>query len=235
MIQYVDTTKIYQSGDSSVTAVRDIDLKISKGEFVFLVGSCGSGKSTLIKLMLKEEEPTSGRVYVNNFNLGRMHHHDIPFLRRTIGVVFQDFRLINDRTIYENVELALRVVNASQREIRKMVPTALALVGLADKAMMKPNQISGGEQQRAVIARAIANRPDVLVADEPTGNLDPDTSFEIMSLLEDINRKGTTVIVATHAKEVVDRMKKRVVTLHNGIIISDRERGLYLDEDQECR
>ena len=226
MIALDQVTKTYP-GD--VKALKGISLRIKKGEFVFVVGQSGSGKTTLFKLLLKEMEPTSGTIYINNKNLGRLRRRRVPKLRRGIGVVFQDFRLLKDRDVYENVAFAQRVVNRPTRVIRKRVPEVLQEVGLAGKYKAYPDELSGGEQQRVALARAIVNRPDILLADEPTGNLDPKTSEEIMKLLEEINQRGTTVLVVTHNKEIVNSMKKRVLTMHNGVIISDEKEGEYYE------
>ena len=228
MIELREVTKEYSKG---VAALNGINLKIEQGEFVFIVGDSGSGKSTLIKLIMKELEPTSGTIIVNGHNLNRMKHRKIPMYRRGIGVVFQDFRLLKDRNIYENIAFAQRVTETPSRVIKKKVPAALSLVGLAQKYKSYPRELSGGEQQRVALARALVNKPEILLADEPTGNLDPKNSWEIMRLLEDVNKKGTTVVVVTHNKEIVNMMKKRVVTLKHGEIISDEQKGGYIDED----
>ncbi|MBQ8924198.1 MAG: cell division ATP-binding protein FtsE [Lachnospiraceae bacterium] len=212
-------------------ALNDINIKIDPGEFVFIVGSSGSGKTSLIKLLLKEMEPTSGSIKVAGVDYNKLKRRNIPKLRRRIGVVFQNFRLLKDRTVYENVAFAQRVVETPSRFIRRQVPAMLTLVGLADKYKSYPKQLSGGEQQRVALARALVNKPELLLADEPTGNLDPKNSWEIMRLLEDINRKGTTVVVVTHNKEIVNMMQKRVITLKKGEIISDEQKGGYIDED----
>lgn len=212
-------------------ALNDINIKIEPGEFVFIVGSSGSGKTSLIKLLLKEMEPTSGSLKVAGVDYNKLKRKNIPKLRRRIGVVFQNFRLLKDRTVYENVAFAQRVVETPSRFIRRQVPAMLTLVGLADKYKSYPKQLSGGEQQRVALARALVNKPELLLADEPTGNLDPKNSWEIMRLLEDINRKGTTVVVVTHNKEIVNMMQKRVITLKKGEIISDEQKGGYIDED----
>ena len=212
-------------------ALNDINIDIKPGEFVFIVGSSGSGKTSLIKLLLKEMEPTSGRLKVAGVDYNKLKRKNIPKLRRRIGVVFQNFRLLKDRTVYENVAFAQRVVETPSRFIRRQVPAMLTLVGLADKYKSYPKQLSGGEQQRVALARALVNKPELLLADEPTGNLDPKNSWEIMRLLEDINRKGTTVVVVTHNKEIVNMMQKRVITLKKGEIISDEQKGGYIDED----
>ena len=224
MIELREVTKEYSKG---VAALNGINLKIEQGEFVFIVGDSGSGKSTLIKLIMKELEPTSGTIIVNGNNLSRMKHRKVAMYRRNIGVVFQDFRLLKDRNVYENVAFAQRVVNRPTRVIRKRVPEVLQEVGLAVKYKSFPDELSGGEQQRVALARALVNRPDILLADEPTGNLDPKTSEEIMKLLEQINDRGTTVVVVTHNKDIVNSMRKRVVTMHEGSIISDEKEGEY--------
>ena len=205
------------------------NLHVDKGEFVFIVGNSGSGKSTLIKLLLKELDSTSGKIIVSGEKLEGMKHRRVAKYRRKLGVVFQDFRLLKDRDVYENVAFAQRVVNRPTRVIRKRVPEVLQEVGLAGKYKAYPDELSGGEQQRVALARAIVNRPDILLADEPTGNLDPKTSEEIMKLLEEINGRGTTVLVVTHNKEIVNSMKKRVLTMHNGVIISDEKEGEYYE------
>ncbi|MGI6050793.1 MAG: cell division ATP-binding protein FtsE [Acetivibrionales bacterium] len=230
MIRFVDVTKIYSNG---VIGLRNTTVKIDKGEFVFIIGSSGSGKSTFLKLIMHEEMPTEGEVYVNGYSVHDMPHSEIPYLRRSLGVVFQDFRLLPNKTAYENVAFAMQIVEATSREIRRQVPLALGLVGLSKKAKAYPNQLSGGEQQRVVLARALVNNPSVLIADEPTGNLDPKTSKEIMALLEEINQRGTTVVVATHEKDLVDSMKKRVIVLERGDIKSDVKKGSYSNEDKD--
>ena len=216
---------------SKTYALNDVSLKIEKGEFVFIVGSSGSGKTTLIKLLLKELDPTSGKIKVADTDYSKLKRKNIPKIRRKIGVVFQNFRLLKDRTVYENVAFAQRVIGTPSRYIRRQVPAMLTLVGLADKYKSFPKQLSGGEQQRVALARALVNKPEILLADEPTGNLDPKNSWEIMRLLEDVNKKGTTVVVVTHNKEIVNMMKKRVITLKHGEIISDEQKGGYIDED----
>lgn len=227
MIEMYSVTKIYQGG---IAALKDISLKISKGEFVFIVGPSGAGKSTLIKLLFREELPSRGRIFIGGKNVTRLKPKDIPYLRRRIGIVFQDFRLLPEKTVYENVAFAMQVVEASGREIKKRVPLVLDRVGLGQKFKAKPTELSGGEQQRVALARAIVNNPDVLVADEPTGNLDPDTSWEIMKLLIDVNKRGTTVVVASHARDLVDAMRKRVLQLDKGSLVRDEERGVYSNE-----
>ena len=227
---YLDRVKYKYPGGKKY-ALNDINIKIEPGEFVFIVGSSGSGKTSLIKLLLKEMEPSSGSIKVAGVDYGKLRRKNIPKLRRRIGVVFQNFRLLKDRTVYENVAFAQRVVETPSRFIRRQVPAMLTLVGLADKYKSYPKQLSGGEQQRVALARALVNKPELLLADEPTGNLDPKNSWEIMRLLEDINRKGTTVVVVTHNKEIVNMMQKRVITLKKGEIISDEQKGGYIDED----
>ena len=207
MIEFRNVTKTYNTGTE---AVKNANFVIDKGEFAFLVGSSGSGKSTLIKLILKEEEPTSGRIIINGKDTTFLKANRVPFLRRSMGVVFQDFRLLPDKTVYDNVAYAMYIVRATPRHIRRQVPMVLSLVGLSGKAKMYPHELSGGEQQRVALARALVNNPSMLIADEPTGNLDPDTAWEIMNLLNDINMRGTTVVVATHAKDIVDKMKKEL-------------------------
>ena len=228
MIALDQVTKTYP-GD--VKALKGISLQIKKGEFVFVVGQSGSGKTTLFKLLLKEMEPTSGTIYINNKNLGRLRRRRVPKLRRGIGVVFQDFRLLKDRNVYENIAFAQQVVGAPNRLIKKNVMAMLKLVGLPDKAKSYPNELSGGEQQRVALARALVNNPPLLLADEPTGNLDPKNSWEIMKLLEEINNKGTTVLVVTHNLEIVKVMKKRVITVKKGTIVSDSKQGDDHDEN----
>ena len=227
MITMENVSKAYVEG---IPAIKNISLHIDRGEFVFIVGDSGSGKSTLIKLLLKELEPTSGKITVNVQNLGRLKRKQIPRYRRKIGVVFQDFRLLKDRNVYENIAFAQRVIMTPTRKIRREVPKMLSLIGLAEKYKSFPKQLSGGEQQRVALARALVNHPDLLLADEPTGNLDPKNSWEIMKLLESINEKGTTVLVVTHNREIVDEMKKRVITMNRGVIISDEKEGGYIYE-----
>lgn len=224
MIEYINVSKKYSSG---VMALSNINLRIKKGEFVFLVGYSGAGKTSLVKLLLKEIDPTKGKILVNGTDITKIRNKDIPYLRRNIGVVFQDFRLLPNKTIFENVAFAKEIIGASPREIERRVTSVLKLVALSDKADCYPNELSGGEQQRISIARAIVNKPDVVIADEPTGNLDPDTSWEIMKLLKEINKTGTTVIMVTHAKEIVNFMKRRVIALDGGKIVRDEERGVY--------
>lgn len=228
IISLRNVTKSYVRG---VPALNNVNLDIKKGEFVFIVGGSGSGKSTLIKLLLRELVPTSGSITVNGFQLEKMKHRHIPKLRRSLGVVFQDFRLLPDRDVYENVAFAQRIVQTPARAIKRNVPAMLSVVGLASKYKAKINELSGGEQQRVALARALVNNPPILLADEPTGNLDPKNTAEIMSLLEEINENGTTVIVVTHNDNIVNDMQKRVVTIKRGQIVSDEERGGYIDED----
>lgn len=228
MITLESVSKSYSTG---VPALNNISLNIEKGEFVFIVGDSGSGKSTLIKLLLREITPTSGRIVVNGFEVNKLRRRKVAKFRRSIGVVFQDFRLLKDRNVYENVAFAQRVIEVPSRQIRKNVPAMLSLVGLAEKYKAKPKQLSGGEQQRVALARALVNNPPILLADEPTGNLDPRNSWEIMKLLEEINRRGTTVLVVTHNREIVNAMRKRVITVKKGVIVSDEEKGEYIDED----
>ena len=224
MIEFRNVNKTYVTGTE---AVKNANFIIEKGEFAFLVGSSGSGKSTLIKLILKEEEPTSGNIIIHGKDTTFIKKSRVPYLRRSMGVVFQDFRLLPDRTVYDNVAFAMYIVNATPRHIRRQVPMYLSLVGLSGKAKMYPNELSGGEQQRVALARALVNNPSMLIADEPTGNLDPDTAWDIMNLLNEINMRGTTVVVATHAKDIVDQMKKRVIHIDKGEIIKDDKKGGY--------
>lgn len=221
MIELKGVTKEYSKG---IAAINDVSLKIEQGEFVFIVGDSGSGKSTLIRLLMRELVPTSGTITVMGRDIEKLGQKSIPIYRRKIGVVFQDFRLLKDRNVYENIAFALRVTETPTRVIKKKVPAALSLVGLAQKYKSYPKELSGGEQQRVAIARAIVNEPAILLADEPTGNLDPDNSWEIMKLLEEANERGTTVIVVTHNHEIVSAMQKRVVTMKKGIIVSDEKK-----------
>ena len=223
-----NVSKTYSTG---APALNGVTLSIDSGEFVFIVGDSGSGKSTLIKLLLRELTATSGSVYVMGHNLAKLKHRQIPKFRRNLGVVFQDFRLLNDRNVYENVAFAQRIIETPAKEIRRNVPSVLATVGLAGKYKAKPKRLSGGEQQRVALARALVNKPSILLADEPTGNLDPRNSWEIMKLLEEINDNGTTVVVVTHNREIVNAMQKRVITMKKGVIVSDEEEGGYIDED----
>lgn len=224
MIEFKNVSKVY---NKNVKALADVNINIDKGDFVFLVGPSGAGKSTFIKMLLKEVEPTTGNIVMGDEDLSQIKRRQIPYHRRKIGMVFQDFRLIPTLNVYENVAFAMRVVGATPKEIRKRVPMVLSLVGLSNKYKMFPNELSGGEQQRVSIARAIVNNPKVLIADEPTGNLDPDTAKEIMELMDDINKAGTTVVMATHAKEIVNSMKKRVIAIDKGEVVSDVEKGGY--------
>ncbi len=228
MIEFKNVSKTYDNG---FPALKDVSFTIEKGEFVFLVGSSAAGKSTIIKLIMKEEDATSGSILINGIDVCDLRRREIPYFRRTIGVVFQDFRLLPHKTVQENVSYAMEIIGASNREIRRNVPNVLSMVGLSHKAKMYPNQLSGGEQQRVAIARAIVNNPVVLIADEPTGNLDPDTATEIMNILEDINRRGTTVVMATHAEKIVNQMQKRVIVVDNGKIARDEEKGGYTNVD----
>ena len=225
MIEFKNISKTYE--DTGVRALDDVSFFIDKGEFVFLVGPSGAGKSTLTKLIIKEEDPNAGEIIVNGMKVNELPKKKIPYLRRNIGMVFQDFRLLPNKTVYENVAFAMQVIGASRAEIRRNVPNVLSLVGLSHKARMKPGQLSGGEQQRVSLARALVNKPPVIIADEPTGNLDPDTANEIMQLLVDINKRGTTMIVATHAKNFVDEMHMRVLAIENGNLVRDEEEGVY--------
>lgn len=227
MIEFRNVSKTYDTGTE---AVHNANFRIDKGDFAFLVGSSGSGKSTLIKLILKEEEPTSGNIIINGKDTTFLKPKRVPFLRRSMGVVFQDFRLLPDRTVYDNVAYAMYIVRSTPRHIRRQVPMVLSLVGLSNKAKMYPNELSGGEQQRVALARALVNNPSMLIADEPTGNLDPETAWDIMTLLSDINARGTTVVVATHAKDIVNKMKKRVIQIEEGNIVRDDKKGGYDSE-----
>ena len=229
MIKLTDVEKVYSTGNR---ALDGISMQIEDGEFVFLVGPSGSGKSTIIKLLTAELEPTAGQIFVNGFQVDTIRRRSIPYLRRTLGVIFQDFRLIQDKTVYENVAFAMRVIGAPEKEIRKRVPYVLELVGLENKGRRLPDELSGGEQQRVAIARALVNNPSVIIADEPTGNLDPAKSLEVMMLLERINALGTTVMVVTHAMELVNRFSKRVVAINEGKVISDGMDGYYLNEEE---
>ncbi|MHB8510873.1 MAG: cell division ATP-binding protein FtsE [Actinomycetota bacterium] len=224
MIKTINVTKVYRG---NVTALKDASVEILKGEFVFLVGPSGSGKSTFIRLMIREEQPTSGQIYVAGKDIAQLASWKIPMLRRNVGCVFQDFKLLPTKTVYENVAFALEVIGRSKHIIDKQVPEIIDLVGLADKSGNRPDELSGGEQQRVAVARAFVNRPQILLADEPTGNLDPATSIEIMKLLDRINRMGTTVVMATHDHAIVDAMKRRVIELEKGTVVRDQERGVY--------
>lgn len=224
MILFENVSKTYDNG---VVALHDVNLFIDKGEFVFLVGSSAAGKSTLVKLMMKEIEPSEGNIVINGVDVCSLTRKEIPYFRRTIGVVFQDYRLLPNKTAYDNIAYAMEIVGASRREIRRQVPSVLSMVGLTHKAKMYPNELSGGEQQRISIARAIVNNPAVLIADEPTGNLDPETAKGIMELMETINRRGTTVVMATHAENIVNTMQKRVIHVESGAIAGDEKKGGY--------
>ncbi len=223
---------VSKSYDQNTYALNGVSLSIYPGEFVFIVGDSGSGKSTLIKLLLRELTATEGSVYVLGNDMQKMKHRYIPQYRRRLGVVFQDFRLLKDRNVFENVAFAQRIVEVPAQEIRKNVPAILQTVGLAGKYKAKTKELSGGEQQRVALARALINSPEILLADEPTGNLDPNNSWEIMNLLEEINANGTTVVVVTHNKEIVNAMQKRVITLKKGVVVSDEERGVYNDDEE---
>ncbi len=224
MILLKNVTKRYSNG---TLALDNISLHIDKSEFVFVVGASGAGKSTLTKLLMKEEDCDSGRIVMNGFNVCQLKRREVPYLRRSIGMVFQDFRLLANKTVYENVAFAMQILESSPKEIRRQVPFLLGMVGLGNKAKARPHQLSGGEQQRVSLARALVNNPSIIIADEPTGNLDPETAWDIVKLLHDINRRGTTVIMATHAKEIVNNMKKRVIALEKGKIIRDEKIGVY--------
>ena len=224
MIEFINVTKKYDHG---VCALDNVSLRIEKGEFAFLVGPSGSGKSTFLKLMIKEEEPSSGKILIDGKDITRIKKKDIPFLRRKIRFVFQDFRLLYDRTVSENIVFALRVIEASEKEIRTQLKTVLQMVGLSGKENYYPNQLSGGEQQRVALARALATKPPILIADEPTGNLDPKTAEEIFKTLLEINARGTTILVVTHAKDIVNELNKRVIALDHGKVIKDDARGVY--------
>ena len=227
MIELKNVTKTYETGTH---ALNGIDLTIEDGEFVFLVGQSGSGKTTIIKLLTAELRPSSGEVHVNGYNLEKIKKSSVPYMRRTVGVVFQDFRLIDNKTVYDNVAFAMRAIGANNKQIKKRVPYVLELVGLENKGRRYPNELSGGEQQRVAIARALINNPSMIIADEPTGNLDPARSYEIMMLLERINALGTTVMVVTHEKSLVNRFHKRVVAIDEGRVVSDGMDGYYYNE-----
>ena len=224
MIEFVNVVKKYDHG---VCAMDNVNLRIDKGEFVFLVGPSGSGKSTFLKLMIKEEEPTSGKILIDGKDITKLKKKEIPFLRRKIGFVFQDFRLLYDRTVEENIVFALRIIEASEKEIKTQLKTVLQMVGLTGKEKYYPNQLSGGEQQRVALARALATKPPILIADEPTGNLDPKTADEIFKTLLEINARGTTILVVNHAKDIVNELNKRVVALDHGKVVKDDARGVY--------
>ncbi len=224
MIILNNVSKSYEKG---IAALNNVNIHIEPGEFVFVVGASGSGKSTLIKLLLKELEPTEGEIIVNGQDLSALKPKKVAKFRRNIGVVFQDFRLLPDRNVYENIAFAQRVIETPSKQIRRRVPSMLSMVGLAEKYRSHPRQLSGGEQQRVALARALVNEPAILLADEPTGNLDPKNSWEIMRLLEEANRAGTTVVVVTHSQDIVDKMKKRVITLDKGVMVSDKQESGY--------
>ena len=225
MIEFIDVVKSYPEGNH---ALRGVSMQIEDGEFCYLVGPSGSGKSTIIKMITGEIRPTSGSVHVNGYSLERIRKSEIPYMRRTVGVVFQDFRLIANKTVYDNVAFAMRVIGARDREIRERVPYVLELVGLDSKATRHPNELSGGEQQRLAIARALVNNPSTIIADEPTGNLDPELAMEIMSLLQEINNLGTTMLVVTHAQELVHMFNKRTIVINDGLIVGDGMDGYAL-------
>lgn len=225
MIHLKDVTKIYEQND--VVALDKVSLDIDKGEFVFVVGASGSGKSTLMKLLMREELATSGEIIVDGKNVVKLKQNEVPYLRRSLGVIFQDYRLLEDKTVYENVAFAMQVIEAPRRLMQRTVNTVLDIVGLGDKYKHFPDQLSGGEQQRVAIARAIVNDPQIVIADEPTGNLDPETSWDIMDIFKRINATGTTIVMATHDKTIVDRMKRRVIALVEGKIVRDEMRGAY--------
>ncbi len=224
MIQFINVNKLYENGTA---ALKNANLTIENGEFVFLVGPSGAGKTTLTKLLMREINVTSGHILLDDEDITLLDHDEIPYLRRKMGVVFQDFRLLDDRTVYENVEFAMKIVGTPTRDIRRRVPVVLNQVGLNYKAKLLPRQLSGGEQQRVALARALVNNPSILIADEPTGNLNPDTAMEIMDIFESINKHGTTIIMATHAQDIVDTMKKRVVEITDGTIVRDEVGGVY--------
>jgi cell division transport system ATP-binding protein len=224
MISLQRVTKTYKNG---VTALTEVSVEVDKGEFVFIVGQSGSGKSTMIRLLIREEDATKGQIFVGGKNLARMANRDVPKLRRNVGTVFQDFRLLQDKTVFENVSFGLEVIGKPKHVIEQRVPEILEYVGLGDKLRSYPDELSGGEQQRVSIARACVNRPLVLLADEPTGNLDPSTSVDIMRLLDKVNRIGTTVVMATHDQAIVDAMRKRVIELDKGFVVRDQSRGVY--------
>lgn len=227
MIKFLDVTKVY---DNNTLALKNVNLTIEKGDFAFLVGSSGAGKSTIIKMLFKEIEPTHGKLILNDADVTNLNKNQIPLYRRKIGVIFQDFKLIPTLNVYENVAFALMVIGVSTKDIKKKVPMALSLVGLSDKFRSFPSQLSGGEQQRVSIARAIVNDPNILIADEPTGNLDPETAMGVMDTLDNVNKNGTTILMATHARDIVDSMRKRVIAIENGTIIKDEIRGTYDNE-----
>lgn len=218
MIEFKGVHKVYDNGTK---ALKDVNIRIDKGEFVFIVGASGAGKSTFLKLIMREEVANAGEVIVNDFRLSKLRRKEIPYLRRTMGIVFQDFRLLNNMTVFDNVAFAMRVIGASQREVRKRVPYILGLVGLQNKAHSFPMELSGGEQQRVGLARALVNNPSMIIADEPTGNIDPELSYEIVELLNEINRRGTTVIMVTHEHDLVRMFNRRVIEIRDGCVVSD--------------
>ena len=227
MLEFIEVNKIY---NNDVCALKDLSFKVEDGEFVFLIGASGAGKTSIIKMLLREIKPTSGEIIVDNVNIVKLRNRKIPQLRKTMGVVFQDFRLFEGKTVFDNIKYPLQILGVSKRVITKRVTEILELVGLSDRANSFPNQLSGGEQQRVCIARALVNKPKYLIADEPTGNLDPNTSEGIMKLLLDVNAKGTTVIVSTHDRDIVNKLKKRVISMDHGEMINDEERGGYFNE-----
>ena len=222
MIEFKGVHKVYDNGTK---ALKDVNLRIDKGEFVFIVGASGAGKSTFLKLIMREEVANAGEVIVNDFKLSKLKRREIPYLRRTMGIVFQDFRLINNMNVFDNVAFAMRVIGASQREVRKRVPYILGLVGLQNKARHYPMELSGGEQQRVGLARALVNNPALIIADEPTGNIDPELSYEIVELLNEINRRGTTVLMVTHERDLVRMFNRRVIEIREGCVVSDSTQG----------
>ena len=222
MIEFKGVHKVYDNGTK---ALKDVNLRIDKGEFVFIVGASGAGKSTFLKLIMREEVANAGEVIVNDFKLSKLKRREIPYLRRTMGIVFQDFRLINNMNVFDNVAFAMRVIGASQREVRKRVPYILGLVGLQNKARTYPMELSGGEQQRVGLARALVNNPALIIADEPTGNIDPELSYEIVELLNEINRRGTTVLMVTHERDLVRMFNRRVIEIREGCVVSDSTQG----------
>ena len=227
MLEFIEVTKIYKN---DVCALKDLSFRVEDGEFVFLIGASGAGKTSIIKMLLGEVKPTSGEIIVDDIDIVKLRNRKIPHLRKKMGIVFQDFRLLEGKTVFDNIKYPLQILGVSKREINRRVKELLELVGLSERANSFPNQLSGGEQQRVCIARAIVNRPKYLIADEPTGNLDPNTSEDIMKLLLDVNAKGTTVIVSTHDKDIVNKLKKRVISMNHGEMINDEERGGYFDE-----
>ncbi len=229
MITFENVTKVYENGTK---ALDNVNFHIDKGEFVFVVGPSGSGKSTLTRLLLHEEMPSEGSIILNGTHVERLNRKQIPYMRRKVGVIFQDFRLLEDRTVVENIAFAMKIVGASTREIRRQIPSLLSMVGLSNKARLYPSQLSRGEAQRVAVARALANNPPILLADEPTASLPPDTAFEIVKLLCDINERGTTVVMATHAKEIVDAVHKRVIAIEDGKLVRDDRRGGYARESE---